>query len=163
LTVVGFLCITTFMPKLSFNRIQKWQLYNFIYKQGKGEGHLRRVRRLHASMGIDAIEDLLEANQDIINQFKADGKAVPKDALVALKTTEEPKAFDIEEGDLDKLKARLDLARKEEEASVAKGLEPTELQDFRIWLPIFDQVDAVYKEIEANKAASKSAEAENKS
>jgi hypothetical protein len=160
------------MPTLHLNDIQCWKLFSFLQTQGRGGPHLRRMQRLRQVLDIDRIEDIFEKNQDTIDEFRVDGKAVPKAKLTSLRADDPQRQIPIDLGDLDKINARIVAAwDKEIEPDPGKEIDPLcrecgrsrETMDDRIYLPILETVKAAWAEVEEQKAVSKSVPAQDQS
>lgn len=139
------------MPTVRMNDMQCLRLYQWFERAAKGITHLKRMQRLHGAMDIERIERLFEKNQETVDAFQADGKAVPRSALVAVRADEPARAIDLEAGDVDKIAAALERKKKDLDAENSKGFDDAD--DWRIWLPIFDEFEAAAR---GYKEASKS-------
>lgn len=150
------------MPTLILNDIQAWKLFQFMQTQGKGGPHLRRMQRLRTAFQIDQIEEAFEKNQETIDEFRSDGRAVPKSKLTVFKVDDPAREIEIETADLDKVHTRVVAAwDKEVDPDPGKEIDPvckscgrsTETMDDRVYLPILDTVKAAWAEVkEAGEA-----------
>lgn len=147
------------MVTLNLNDLQFLRLWTHCNGKAKGRAHLTRMERLYTAFDLARVEEALEENQRIIDEYGAQmcnecrtrPRAVTSKLVHRMQATDPVRSVSIENGDLDKI-----CEYTKEWNDEGTRNERDEVQDFRVQLRILEAIDLAKKELEAAKGSSKS-------
>ena len=172
------------MPSIRLNDFQTYRLYEFFKSQAnKGVPHWRRNMRLHDAWGIEDIEEAIQKNAKIQNEFlhavriwEGGGKQgsppdMPK--MTEFRSDQKPAPRELDLADLEYVNKAVSEWDKEDLPATAPGQQaglPADASKVgEVYLAIFDAVKAAWdarsesataKKMQDKKAARKAAKAE---
>ena len=147
------------MPAIQLNDFQVYRLFEFIKgQQNKGVPHWRRVMRLHDSWKIEALEEIIQENTRMQNEYLQAGRVwegnsrqgpppePPK--MTEFRSDAKAKARETEYADLEYLNRMMGEWDKEE-LPTAGGNQPSALpanasQLAEVYLAIFDAIKTAW-------------------
>lgn len=153
------------MISMQLNNLQALRLWNHCNQKAKGKAHLQRMERMYRALGLEAIEEIMEQNQKVLEahgqtlctECQQRGRAAPPGELHSMKATDPTREIRLENGDFDKLCEYV----KEWNDEGHRG-EREEIQDFRVQLRILEEIDKAKAALEASKKSEQEVQPSSK-
>ena len=143
--------------KINLNSMQADRLYDYLKNlPKKGLLHGKRMRRLFSALGVEALVEQMEENQERVEEWQIAARAAQKDGLslpekpalhAAIKPDDPAYECEVDDGDMDFILRSVESWKNEDDCPVPVAKE------WQVYVPLMEELEHAQAELKAKPAA----------